>query len=480
MIQLILNKYAAIFREKQGNKKVMKKFKIFILITAILFTFTPVTAKNKPVAADKLEYMNLVWWQQFDDENLDKHMIFAYENNKDLKISAAATKQAQQVVKMAFSDQLPQLTINAHAGREITAADTRFGDVLISDYSQNRFLLPLTMTYEVDIWGENYLKTKSIKQKLEMIKQDERASYIMISTALASNYYNLIKADKLIENQKNLVEIQEKIVELYEKKYDGGLCSISDVLNQKQLLTLYKEDLNNLKEKQDVLENQLKVILGDRNITNIDRTSYDKIKMIELPADIKTEAIQNRPDLIKSEYYIKRIGIDVKVARREFLPKFIVFGQVGFNAYSLSKMFGSHTFLSNIGVLPSLDLFTGGRKMAMLKYKKYEYEKALQIYEKTILTSIQEVNDSLVSAKTARSNLLHSEERFKLESEKYGLSLKKLDIGTASNLELLECKEELLLSEKANISNKIDTIISAINIYKSIGGVDYMQYEELL
>lgn len=459
----------------------MKIFKIIITLILLLCTSFAVQAKNTPIAADKIEYMNLDWWKQFGDENLNKHMLYAYENNNDLKISAAATRQAQQVVKMSFADQLPQLTFNPQINREFTSSEIHFGSAtVIPDYTQNRFLMPLTMTYEADIWGENYLKTKSVKQRLEMIKQDERASYIVISTALAANYYNLIKADKLIENQTKLISLQEEAVKLYEQKYEGGLCPVNDVLREKQLLTVFKEDLNNLKEKQDVLENQLKVILGNRDIIKIDRNSYNSVKMVELPLDIQSVAIQNRPDLIKSEYYIKKIGIDVKVARRDFLPKFLVFGQVGFNAYHLSDMFGSHTFLSNLGVMPSLDLFTGGRKMAMLRYKKYEYEKALQMYEKTILTSLQEVNDALVSAKTARNNLHASTERYNLQEEQYNLSDRKLKIGAASNLEILKAKEALIIAEKANISNKIDLIISAINIYKSVGGVDYMQFEEAI
>lgn len=458
----------------------MKIFKILITLIVILAGGLAVNAKDTPVVADKIEYMNLDWWKQFNDENLNKYMLFVYENNKDLKIAAAETKQAQQVVKLSFSDQLPQLKISGQVGREFSGATTRFGDLVIPDYSQSRFFLPLTMTYELDIWGENYLKTKSIKQRLEMIRQDERASYIMITTALASNYYNLIKADKLIENQTKLVDLQTEIVKLYDIKYKGGLCSVNEVLFEKQLLTMFKEDLNNLKEKQDVLENQLKVILGDRNLTSIDRSTYDSVKLIDFPIDIQSVAIQNRPDLIKSEFYIKKLGLDVKVARRDFLPKFLVFGQVGFNAYQLSDVFGSHTFLSNLGVMPSFDLFAGGRKMAMFKYKKYEYQKALQIYEKTILTSLQEVNDALVSSKTARKNLEASKERFEIEQNKYELADKKFNIGAASNLDIIKAKEALIISEKSHVSNTIDTIISAINIYKSVGGVDYMQFEEAI
>ena len=458
----------------------MKILKILLILLFLFSQFALTEAKEQKITPNKLDYINLDWWTKFSDQQLNDYLIFAFENNKDLKIATAATNQAQQVVKMAFADQLPQLSLSANLNREFTSSNTYFGDVLIPDYTQSRFLLPVSMTYELDIWGENYLKTKSVKQKLEMIKQDERASYISITTALASNYFNLIKADKLIENQQKLVEAQEEIVKKYDEKYNGGLCSVSDVLNQKQLLTIYKEELNNLKEKQDVLENQLKVILGDRNLVEIKRSSYDDIKIPELPVDIKTEAIKNRPDLIKTENYIKKIGLDVKVARREFLPKFLIFGQVGFNAYQLSKVFGSNTFLSNAGVAPYFDIFAGGRKMAMLKYQKQEYEKALQIYEKTILTSIQEINDAMMNSKTVQQNLKVSSERFELEKEKYDLSTQQYEIGAISNLDKLEAQQKVLLSEKSNISNKIDTIISAINIYKAIGGVDYKPYEELL
>jgi outer membrane protein TolC len=267
--------------------------------------------------------------------------------------------------------------------------------------------------------------------------------------------------------------LQEKICELYQQKYEGGLCSITDVLVQKQLLTLFKEELNRLKETQDILENQLKVALGDRAFGQIERSDYSQISPYFDFENVDTELIQNRPDIQKAEAYIQKIGIDVKVARREFLPKFLVFGQVGFNAYNLSKIFTPHTFLSNAGVLPDLDLFTGGRKIAMLKYQKLEYEKALQIYEKTILGAVQELNDSVVSYKTSVANYQTSVQRHEIEQEKYNLILKKSDIGTVSDLEKMEAQKALVVSEEQEISNKINTIISSINVYKSVGGVDY-------
>ena len=331
------------------------------------------------------------------------------------------------------------------------------------------------MSYELDIWGENYLKTKSLKKQIEMTKQDERASYISISSDFAANYYTLIGLDKLIENQKQLLELENNIVELEQKKYTSGLCPIAEVLSEKQTQTKMQERLNSLIERQDIVYNQLLTALGDRYNSNITRSNYNSISIIQTPDEISTEIIANRPDIQKAELYIQKTGIDIKVARRDFLPKFRIFGQIGFNAYDWCRIFAPHTFLSSAGIAPSIDLFTGGYKKAVLKYNKLEYEKALQIYEKNILTAIQELNDSMMSIKTSNSNYQKTLERYNLENEKLEIANNQFRIGGKSKLDNLKDNQVILIVEDDLVMNKINCIISSINLYKATGGKDYTQ-----
>ena len=419
--------------------------------------------------------MNLTWWQKFNDQKLNDYLMTIYKNNPDLKIATIKNKQSQQVMKQAFANQLPQLYFNGTMQREFTGSTQRFGDVVIPDYNQAHYILPLTMSYEVDLWGENYLKTKSLKKQIEMTTQDERASYISISSNFASNYYTLVGIDKLIQNQKDLLEIEQNIVNLEEQKYNSGLCPIAEVLSEKQSLTQMQERLNSLEERQDIVVNQLITQLGDRMLTKIDRSNYDSISAIPTPNEISTEYIGNRPDVQKAELYIQKTGIDIKVARRDFLPKFRVYGQIGFNSYDWCRMFAPHTFLSTAGVAPSLDLFTGGYKKAVLKYNKLEYEKALQIYEKAILTSIQELNDAMMSIKTANSNYEKSKERFNLEKEKLDLSNNQYKIGGRAKLDNMKDQQNILVVEEDMVTNNINRVISTINLYKATGGKDFTQ-----
>lgn len=462
----------------------MKILKILLTLFILLCTVSLTDAKTKSNSNEnyRLEYLNLDWWQKYNDPVLTDYISTAFKNNQDLKIAALNVKQSEQVVKMAFAGQLPQVGFQGDVFRDFSSADIKFGDVVIKDYSQSNFFLPLTMSYEVDIWGENYLKTKSFKKQLEMVKQNERASYISLTSAVASEYFNLVKLDKLIKNQQELVKLQTEIVRLENLKYKNGLCPITELMDEKQLLTQLQEELNVYIDKRLIVGRQLGVLTGERekDLSLMPRSDYSIITLLPLPDSINAEVIQYRPDFMKAEEYIQKIGIDVKVAKRDFLPKFVLYGQAGFSAYNLTNIFGNHTFKSLVGFMPSIDLFTGGAKMARLRYNKLELEKAQQIYEKTILTSIQEVNNSLCGALTRELNYNESVKRYNLENDKFNLAQKKFDIGAKSNLEMMKDREKLLVAEKDKVNSQVNYLISTLSIYKAVGGNDFTTINEKL
>ncbi len=460
----------------------MKKFLILFTLVLLLpcVSLTADAEHKGGENFDKTIYLNQAWWAKYNDTNLTEYIDDAYRNNQDLKIAALNTKQAREVVKQSFANQLPQLGFYPDISRTFQSSNINHGKLIIPDYNQSNFFLPISMTYEADIWGQNFLRTKSLKKQAEIVAENERATYISLTSAIAADYFNLIKADKLILSQKELIKLQNRIIKMTAIKYENGLCPVTEYLSEKQYLTQLKESKEFYENTRKVLENQLIVLLGDRNRTELHRGYYAYISAPQIPQGISAEVIQNRPDLLKTEKYIQKIGIDVKVARRDFLPKFNLYGEVGFNAYSFGNIFGNHTFRALAGVLPSVDLFTGGAKMSALRYSKLEYDKAQQMYEKTILTSLQEVSDSLHWAKTTKKNYESSRERHKLEQTKFTLMMKKNSIGAMSDLDLLRAKEALIVSEISEASNRIDYLISTISLYKSVGGVDYMNFEEKL
>lgn len=456
----------------------MKKIFLFVLVIIFAAQISYARTTKEPVN-NKLQYINLQWWERYHDPILYEHMQAVYTKNHDLKIATLKVKEGEKLVKISFSQELPQLSFNGGLNRNLKSSNLQFGDLVIPSFKQSELQLPLTMSYEVDIWGINRFKTKSIERQLEMIQQDERASYIALSSAFAAQYFNLIRIDKLVDTQQEIVDIQKKIVQKTEKKYQNGLCTKNDVLNEEKALTYLTVELNNLVDAQAVLVHELRVYLSTESDAPIKRSKYNDIKLLPtLPKHFDSDVISNRPDYLRAENNIKRAGYNVKIAKRDFLPKFVIFGQLGFNAYQFNKLFTSPAGMASAGVLPSVDIFDGGRKFAVMKLKKYEYDESIQKYEKTILTSFQELNDSLCGAVTAEKNYSDSQDRVKYENNLFRLLSRKAQIGAASDLDVLYGKEKQLLTEKDEIINKINFLISSINIYKAVGGQDLYEIVE--
>ena len=270
-----------------------------------------------------------------------------------------------------------------------------------------------------------------------------------------------------------MINLQESVINSYKIRYESGTATLSDIEKARKSVTFQKEELQKFLEKQDLIKNQISVLLSYRAFDEVKRTDFDNLNInFTAPKSIKFEVLENRPDRVKSELDLEKMGIDIKVARRDLLPKFVITGNLGFNMYNISS---PHKFLADIGVVPVWDVFTGGRKLQILKLKKDAYDIAIQHYEKTILTSIQESNDALYSLKTTGNIKSIINDRLKTDQRELLYTKIREEAGTADKLDLLLQEEKLLASKIQTVNAKINEIISIINLYQALGGVDFIE-----
>jgi outer membrane protein TolC len=176
-----------------------------------------------------------------------------------------------------------------------------------------------------------------------------------------------------------------------------------------------------------------------------------------------------RPDYLKAEKLLEKAGIDVKVARKECLPAINLGGLVFFNAQNLGSLFTTSNALWGIGGGLLHPIFAGGRIKANLKHKKIAYEKSLKNYEKVNLTSMQEVNDTLVSVNMDREKLAKQKEIQVLEQKNFDLSKLKYLEGIISKLDLNQREENMLTVNKMVYSTEFDCMVDYISYYKAVG-----------
>lgn len=444
-----------VFAEENKNITTPKQFKSMV-------------KKNKKVSDDyKFAYINMDWWNNFNDSTLNEYIKKAILHNYDLKMATLAVDEYYQQVKLQFGNELPQLTAAGGYGLTKMPGSTSTSQALG---------LPILVSYEADIFLKNHDKTKSVKKSYEGSKLDERAAYIAVASAVGTVYFNIINLDKAIALQEEIVNIRQEIYDLFLKRNKEGLTSTADTIKANKSLVAGQTNLSELKKQREKLLHQLCVLIGEspENSDSIKRASIDDINYdLIIPDEISSEIIIQRPDYMKAELMVEKSGIDVRVAKKEFLPTLSLGGLGLFNAANIGSLFTTENMLLGLGGGLILPLFTGGKKIANLRLKKATYEKVLQNYYKTNLTAIQEVNDSLVAAKYDKEKMLQTMEQYKLEKNDYAFNEKKYNQGVISKLDLIQFEENLLSIEKLVAQQKVECMADAIGLYKATGSKPY-------
>ena len=342
--------------------------------------------------------------------------------------------------------------------------------------TSSAFGLPIIVQYEADIFLKNHNKTKAVKKLYEGSKLDERAAYISVASAVGSTYFNIINLDKMISLQEQIVNIRQEIYNLMLIRNKEGLTSTADTVKANKALVAGQTDLIELKKNREKMLNQMCVLIGEspENANSIKRNSLDSISyQLAIPSEIPSEIITQRPDYMKAELMVEKAGIDVKVAKKEFLPSINILGGALFNASDIGSLFTTKNMLLGVGGGLMTPLFQGGSLIANLKLKKATYERILQDYYKTNLTAIQEVNDALVASRLDKDKMTQTTKQYNLEKSDYKYNEKKFNQGTISKLDLIQYQENLLTIEKLVAQQKVECMTDAISLYKATGSKPY-------
>lgn len=432
--------------------------------------FKSMVSKNKKTQQSddyKFNYVNMNWWGNFNDDLLNGYIEKAILNNYDLKMATINVEEYYQNVRLQFANELPSAVGGFGPGVFKAPGMTN---------TSSAFGLPIIVQYEADIFLKNHNKTKAVKKLYEGSKLDERAAYISVASAVGSTYFNIINLDKMISLQEQIVNIRQEIYNLMLIRNKEGLTSTADTVKANKALVAGQTDLIELKKNREKMLNQMCVLIGEspENANSIKRNSLDSINyQLAIPSEIPSEIITQRPDYMKAELMVEKAGIDVKVAKKEFLPSINILGGALFNAADIGSLFTTKNMLLGVGGGLVTPLFQGGSLIANLKLKKATYERILQDYYKTNLTAIQEVNDALVASRLDKDKMTQTTKQYNLEKSDYKYNEKKFNQGTISKLDLIQYQENLLTIEKLVAQQKVECMTDAISLYKATGSKPY-------
>ena len=436
------------------------RIKKLLLVLILLVTTQSCFAVN-------IQELNIDFFKRFNDEYLNCYIQEALNNNHDLKKAQHVVEQYRQQAKYSLGKELPSLSVSAnYLGIKVPRLDN-------FQLKDNAFILPFMASYEADLLLKNRDKTKAIKKSYEAAQFNEKAIYLALLSDVATVYTNILQYDNLIKKQTELLKNQEEILTRSKKKFERGVISSTELNNSKKSVETSKSNLEKLQKERETAMMQLAVFTGnsssnisDMKVGDLDNFEYSG----EIPNEISSDVIFSRPDVKMAEANLDKAKIDVRVAKKEFFPRFNIVGIWAFNTIAPGTFFSWESSLAAILAGATQDIFKGGTKIANLKIQKAKYEELFENYNQTNLNAVKEVNTALCIIKHDNQIENNTKIELALETENLNNAQKKVYQGVISEPEFLLEENKFINTQTSYAQVKTQRIVNYFTLYKAVGG----------
>jgi multidrug efflux system outer membrane protein len=410
------------------------------------------------------------WWRQFNDEALAQYIIDALRDSPRLEASLQRIQQSRAQVTQAFAKQLP--TLNFTPGYFRLGLPSSIGGGALGSSIQ-AFLLSFQPAYQLDLFGQNANRTKSAKTELKAVELDSRALLIAVQGEVATAYFNLLRADTSVRTQENNLTLLKRINALKRSQRDAGLTMYDEVIRSERDVAQALTNLNIYRQQQAIFAHQLAILTGRpaQAESHLRRSTLDQMQLPAItPSGNPADLLTRRPDIVAQETRLQRAAIDVKIARKEFLPKINLSAFFSTAGSKIGDVVKKDDFADLELAQATQPVFQGGRLVGESRYQKARQREQVANYRQTVLSALKEVEDQLALLKTSYDILNSNSQRLTLTQDSLKITQDQQQQGLVPKLNVLQAQSELIQYQQLSAQSKSDAAIATVNLYKALGG----------
>ena len=411
------------------------------------------------------------WWDSFRDPQLVELIKKARNNNADIAIGVQRYFQALAVIQGREADLLPDTQANGSITR------SRYSNNLKNSFQSLEALTDIragiSTSWELDFFGRVKDSIEASKMNALTRKEDLLNLHIIISAEVAKNYYKYLSYKKQEDIAQANIKLQEENLKFVNARVDAGEATELEINEAKALLALTKADLESVKKMSEMQLNALSLLTGEVPgsiksdlLKNGKLPEINKVLEAGLPADV----IRNRPDIRSAEMSVAEAANTLKVAEKEYLPKFTLNGSLGLNSSYLKDFLrrGSRTYAFG----PSFEwrILDAGKIASDIKQQEAKLQESVETYRKTVLTAFREVEDSMVELKQEKERQKHLENRMEAATKSVELARTLYGEGLRDYQTLITALNSKQQAEQDMVINMENSILATIDLYKSLGG----------
>ena len=417
---------------------------------------------------DSLSMADVSWKNMFTDAYLKQYIEEGLQNNLDIRVALQQMAAAEAYMKQGKAGYFPSLNGNASVTHQELSKNSQFGSFFNGSIDQ--YELTGNLSWEADIWG----KIRSTKRAGEASYLQSVAAHQAVKTqlvsAIATAYYQLLSLDAQLEVTNQTIANRESSVETIIALKDAGQVTqvaVDQNVAQYNSAKALKVDLEAAIFK---TENVLNLLLG-KPASTIARSSLSSQQLdAEMKLGVPTTLLSNRPDVMAAEYGLINAFEMTNVARSNFYPSLTISATGGLQSLELDKLLDANSLFATIVGGLTQPIFNQRKIKTQKEVADAQQEQALLNFKKTLLTAGNEVSNALrdYNAETEKFEYRQNEVQALRRAENNSEEL--LQNGYANYLDLLTARQSALSAELNVIDNKLNQLLSVVNLYEALGG----------
>jgi NodT family efflux transporter outer membrane factor (OMF) lipoprotein len=434
---------------------------------------------NAPMAGGEtnLEPTIASWWKSFKDPQLDSLIERAAKANYDLRIAGARVLEARALYRIAASRLGPTID----AGGSYARQNQSKNQPIIRDlnlpssvpFENDVYQAGFDASWEVDVFGGTRRSIEAGKAEVAAAQFNRRNVLVTLLGEVARNYIETRGFQRRLEIAEKNLKTQEEALAITQDRFKNGLTSDLDVQQAATLLAATRSVIPLLETGIQASIHRLDVLLGQQPgslMAELSQPAPIPTVPPEVPVGLPSDLLRRRPDIQQAEWQLAASTARIGVATADLFPKFSLTGLAGFQSTSASDWFNPDSRFWSVGPTVQWRIFDSGRIRANIRVHNARQEQALAAYEKTVLTSFEEVEDSLVAYAKEQIRRRSLEDAVKSSQDSLHLANQLYSNGLVSFINVLDAERSVYLAEDALADSDRFVTENLISLYKALGG----------
>jgi NodT family efflux transporter outer membrane factor (OMF) lipoprotein len=409
------------------------------------------------------------WWEVYQDPQLNDLEEKVSVSNQNIKAAQAQFLAARAAVRVSRSGLFPTAT----GGLAISRTGQSQNKPLFSSTEQrdyNDFQIPVDVSYEPDVWGRVRRTVEVSRSEAQATAADLASIALTLHAELAMDYFELRGLDAQKQLYASTVASYEKALELTKNRYEGGLASAVDYAQAQTQLETTRAQAEDVDVQRTALEHAIAALIGQPASAFSLAASPLTIPPPPFPAGLPSDLLERRPDVAAAERRVQEANAQIGVTRAAYFPLITLGGSGGFESAAIGTLLQGPSGFWQLAGAAAETLFDGGQRRGASDQAKASFDKSVDEYRQTVLTSFQEVEDNLAALRILEEEAKTEDAAVAAAEHSLALSNNRYKGGVANYLEVTTAQSAALSDERAAVDILTRRMAASVLLIKAIGG----------